>query len=145
MEAPLLGNPIDLIYPPHTDTEPERTQHAANPGDTRTMPGAWLRATRDGLGMSAQELATVLGVNVRTVQQWETMNAPAWAVTELDDLSTVTLAYVEELEDELRPVGIFRKGWHSVQGRLLPASWWRTTVGHATLRNASLRVEWADA
>lgn len=135
-----------LLHPPHTTTAPSPAGRTIAPGNMAALSGAWLRATRDGLGLSAQELADILGAGLRTVQRWESTTCPAWAVTRLDDIVRETLEWLEELETELRPVGIFHDGWHALRdGSLLPAAWWRATVGHATVRNPSLQVEWADA
>ena len=134
-----------LIHPPHTTTPPTPPTRPIDPGDMHTLSGAWLRATRDGLGLSSQELADTLGAGLRTVQRWETTHAPAWAVTKLDQISRETLEWLDMLESETRPVGLFHDGWHALRdGTLIPASWWRTTVGHATIRNLSLPIEWAD-
>lgn len=134
-----------LIHPPHTNEPPNTPHRSVDPGDMRSLAGAWLRATRDGLGLSAQELADTLGAGLRTVQRWESNTCPAWAVTSIDTITRETLEWVELLETEVRPVGIFHDGWHALRdGSLIPASWWRTTVGHATIINPSLPVEWAD-
>lgn len=134
-----------MIHPKHVTTPPSKVDKSLKPSTVAHSSGAWLRATRDGLGVSAAELATVLGVGLRSVQRWEASEVPGWAVTEIDAIVNLTIEWLDEMEHTPDPIAIFHDGWHVVRfGKLLPASWWRATVGTASIMNPGLTITWGD-
>lgn len=138
----------DSLCPPHTNSGPDpRNRRTIDPGDAEGIPGTELRLTREALGLSAVELADALCVNRRTLQRWETADhAPAWVSFELDFIVTQTLDWAEALTNHDGPVAIFHDGWHALDdGRLMPAAWWRATVGRALMAGAPITVEWEAA
>lgn len=107
------------------------------------MTGAEFAAHRHLIGLTLDELASILGVNPRTVRAWEAERdpIPPRVPDELDALIVEHTALAQEVaaagsmqivrakrDDQDRP-----RGWHV------------TAAARATAINPGLRVEWIEA
>lgn len=110
---------------------------------TDRMTGAEFAARRHLLGLTLDELASILGVNPRTVRAWEAERdpIPPRVPDELDALIVEHTALTQEMaaagsvqivrakrDDQDRP-----RGWHVA------------AAARATAANPGLRVEWIEA
>lgn len=136
---------MSFTPPPHTTTPTHPTGDRLTPDDGGTHPGILLRVRREALGMSAKAFANFLGINLRTVQRWESHEAPTWAMIELDAVITESVEWVDKIMDAPGPVDVWHHGWHVTRsGRVLPASWWRVVVGHAMIQAPTVTARWVD-
>lgn len=123
----------------HTQLAP--TQPRTAPTDTsQTMSAAELRTTREGLGLTHTQLATILDVAPRTIRHWDHGKSAIndGVRTEIGDLVTHTddavAAVVAERKTSSAPQVIVYQSdaeYRSAGGHY-PASWHRMVVARAS-------------
>ena len=107
------------------------------------MTGAEFAAHRHLIGLTLDELASILGVNPRTVRAWEAERdpIPPRVPDELDALIAEHAALAQEVA-AAGSVQIVRAK-HDGQDR--PRGWHVAAAARATAINPGLRVEWIEA
>lgn len=130
-----------LWGPVWTPERPDVTRPMVeDPDRPDTLTGLELRLRREGLGLSAADLAVYLGVGLRTVQRWEKApTVPAWADGELHILIAVTEEYETQLY-HLAETIVHRGGWRMVEDRWVAEAWWRALVGRVLADHPALAV-----
>ena len=106
------------------------------------MTGAEFAAHRHLIGLTLDELASILGVNPRTVRAWEAERdpIPPRVPDELDALIVEHTALTQEVA-AAGSVQIVRAK-HDGQGR--PRGWHVAAAARATAAHPGLRVEWIE-
>lgn len=110
---------------------------------TDRMTGAEFAARRHLLGLTLDELASILGVNPRTTRSWETGRdqIPARISNELDTL----IAEHTALTREMTAAGSAQIVRAKHDGLDRPRGWHVAAAARATATNPGLRVEWIEA
>ena len=132
--------------PPHHTTVPAGVPPEAGGDDLEAeISGAHLRVVRESLGLSGQDLATWLGVGLRTVRRWEAGRPPAWVHSMLFLLDQETQNWADIITRHRHRATIYHDGWrlHDDQW-VLPETWWHAVVARAVSRNPGIPVWWAD-
>lgn len=136
---------LEEYGPHHTyhlpEVEPVRF-HTRDDATPRT--GLEMRCTREALGLTAHDLSTYTGINLRTIQRWEEEKArttpiPPYAESALLTIEEHTALWETELR-EATHVAVKRAGWREANGRWLPESWWRTLAGHVRTTRHQLTI-----
>lgn len=122
------------------------------PTPHRRPTPAFLRATREYLGLTTAALAGYLGVRERTLRAWESGRDPIpYRVgDEVTQLQADTGAAVQQLVDLLRAADDPVVGVHDTDAQLhaarpdaagLTARWWRTVAVRASMQVPGTRIE----
>ncbi len=110
---------------------------------TDRMTGAEFAARRHLLGLTLDELASILGVNPRTVRAWEAERdpIPPRVPDELDALIVEHTA----LTQEVAAAGSMQIVRAKRDSQDRPRGWYVAAAARATAANPGLRVEWIEA
>lgn len=118
------------------------------------MTAAELKVTRESLGLSGDWLATHLGVNSRTVREWEQGRRPVpdWVRLEVEDLEQFTAELVGDVVERLMGVDepeivTYRSDdeYHTIcQGVSFPASWHRAACARVAKEVPALSIVYAS-
>lgn len=110
--------------------------------DATSRTGLELRCTREALGLTAHDIATYTGINLRTIHRWEQNRSetiPPYAESAMLTIEEHTALWEAEVA-EAPQVAVKRDGWREANGRWLPESWWRALVGRARITHPHLRI-----
>ena len=110
---------------------------------TDRMTGAEFAARRHLLGLTLDELASILGVNPRTVRAWEAERDPIPPRVP-DELDALIVEHTT-LTQEVAAAGSMQivRARHDGQDR--PRGWHVAAAARATATHPGLRVEWIEA
>ncbi|MGV9181798.1 helix-turn-helix domain-containing protein [Arcanobacterium canis] len=99
-------------------------------------------ATRHNLGLSFDDLATILGVGMRSVQYWESGHSriPQGVVEELDRLDRENLRLAISMAEDERIIALSRDK-SAYPDR--PRGFYIAALGRALAINPDLMAEWA--
>ena len=106
------------------------------------LTGAELAARRHLIGVTLDELATILHVNPRTVRAWESGrdNIPARITDEMGALIDEHTDVVNELLNSWRTIYIFRD---KTAGTPRPRGWYIAAAARAIAEQPDLMVDWS--
>lgn len=134
-------------------TAPRAADEEAIPNDEH-MTNAELRTIREFLGLTGEWLATHLGVNPRTVRDWEQGRSPVpgFARKAVEDIEARTGAFITGIVEHLlsaADVGVivYRNDaeYHAAHPEIeFPASWHRAVVARVALEVRGLRIAYTE-
>ena len=110
---------------------------------TDRMTGAEFAARRHLLGLTLDELASILGVNPRTVRAWEAERDPIPPRVP-DELGALIVEHTA-LTQEVAAAGSVQIVRAKRDGQDRPRGWYVAAAARATAANPDLRVEWIAA
>ncbi len=110
---------------------------------TDRMTGAEFAARRHLLGLTLDELASILGVNPRTVRAWEAERDPIPHRVP-DELAALAAEHTA-LTQEMAAAGSVQIVRAKRDGQDRPRGWYVAAAARATAADPGLRVEWIEA
>ena len=110
---------------------------------TDRMTGAEFAARRHLLGLTLDELASILGVNPRTVRAWEAERDPIPPRVP-DELDALIIEHTT-LTQEVAAAGSVQIVRAKRDDQDRPRGWYVAAAARATAANPGLRVEWVEA
>ncbi len=107
------------------------------------MTGAEFAARRHLLGLTLDELASILGVNPRTVRAWEAERDPI--PHRVPDELDARIVEHTALAQEVAAAGSMQIVRAKRDDQDRPRGWYVAAAARATAINPDLRVEWIEA